>query len=180
MPPCKEKPWQTKNISISYVEFIFKNEKNCPRFLMEFCWELPKVPSLTKMTRKPSLPSLISWLALYLEVLHQIKIHYYSKFHFRVHRYSLNVPAWQHRPSHSCSTHCAWGQAGRGRGVHPLRGEAREVRHDHAFLWIFWRSHEAFRKVASHDYWTEKKFEHIWGCDGWESCGMMCQGSKHS
>ena len=114
---------------------------------MESWWELPKMPSLTKMIGKPSLSSLISWLALYLEVLHQIKIHYYSKFHFRVHRYSLNVPAWQHRPSHSCSTHCAWGQAGRGRGVHPLRGEAGEVRHDHAVLWILWRSHEAFRKV---------------------------------
>ena len=86
--------------------------------------------SLTKMTGKPCLQILISRLALYLEVIKQMKIH----FHF---------------------------QAGRGCGVHPLRGEAGEVRHDHAVLWILWRSHEAFRKVASHDYLTENKPEHI-------------------
>ena len=86
---------------------------------------------------------------------------YPYKFPFRIDRHSLDVPAWQHRPSHGCSPHCAWGQAGRGRGVHPLRGETGEVRHDHVVLWILWRSHEAFRKVASHDYWTGKKSDHI-------------------
>ena len=36
------------------------------------------MPSLTKMTGKPSLSSLISRLALYLEVMHQIKMIYIS------------------------------------------------------------------------------------------------------
>ena len=31
--------------------------------------------------------------------------------------------------------------------INPLRGKAEEVCHDHAVLWILWRSHEAFRKV---------------------------------
>ena len=147
---------------------------------MEFCWELPKMPSLTKMIGTQSLSSLISRLASYLEVIGQIKSIYYSKVSLRIDGHSLDVPAWQHRPSHSCSTHCAGGQAGRGRGGHPLRGEAGEVRHDHAVLWVLWRSYEAFRKVVSLNYWTDKKSEHFLGCDGWESCGMMCQGSRHS